>query len=285
MNATATTAAPHRRRPTLLDQAESFWREHPRRALDTFGRQLEMAGELLIGLVVSIARGTFEWREFVRQCAFMASVSAIPTVINAVPVGVVIALQVGEVIQQVGADSFVGSAVGIGVLKQGAPLVASMMIAGAVGSSLCADLGSRTIREEIDAMKTMGVDPLQRLVVPRLLAAMVVSVLLCGLVVFVGFFATFAFYIYANHGTPGSFIAAFVGFANVKDLLLALFKSLLFGFFTAIIASYHGLHARGGPSGVANAVNASVVQSALILFGTNVVISQIYNTLVPGQVG
>lgn len=268
---------------TLAPIAE-FWRDHPKRALDTFGRQMAMARELLTSLVVSIFRGTFPFREFIRQCGFMSSVSAIPTLVCAVPVGVVIALQVGEVIKQVGADSFVGSAVGIGVLKQGAPLVASMMIAGAVGSSLCADLGSRTIREEIDAMRTMGVDPLRRLVVPRLLAAILVSVLLCGLVIFVGFIATFGFYIYQEGGTAGSFIAAFVGFADRGDLLVALFKSLLFGFFTAVIASYHGLNAHGGPSGVANAVNAAVVQSALVLFGTNVVISQIYNTLAPGSV-
>ncbi|MQY26390.1 MlaE family ABC transporter permease [Nocardia aurantia] len=271
-------------RVTARARVVRFWDDHPRRSMDTVGRQLAMGWELLRGLAISLVRGTFPWREFVRQCSFMASVSAIPTMIVAVPVGVVIALQVGAVIQQVGADSFIGSAVGIGVLKQGAPLVASMMIAGAVGSAVCADLGSRTIREEIDAMRTMGVDPLQRLVAPRLVAAMLVSVLLCGFVVFVGFAATFWFYVYQEGGTAGSFIHAFVSFATPSDLMVALVKSLLFGLFTAVIAGYHGLNARGGPGGVANAVNAAVVQSALILFGANVLISEVYNVLFPSRV-
>ncbi|RDI68157.1 MlaE family ABC transporter permease [Nocardia pseudobrasiliensis] len=261
-----------------------FWDDHPRRSVDTLGRQLAMARELTVGVVLAILRGRFNWREFVRQCAFMSSVSAIPTMIVAVPIGVVVSLQVSMVIRQVGADSFVGAAVSIGVVKQGAPLVTSIMIAGAVGSAICADLGSRTIREEIDAMHTMAVDPLQRLVGPRLVAATLVSVMLCGFVVFVGFAATYGFFVYVQHGTAGSFLGAFVGFASSNDLLLALFKSALFGYFTAIIAGYHGLHARGGPAGVANAVNAAVVQSALVLLGANVLVSQIYNTVVPNQV-
>ncbi|MEU7137861.1 ABC transporter permease [Nocardia sp. NPDC046473] len=253
--------------------------------MDTFGRQLSMGHELTVGVVIALLRGRFNWREFLRQCAFMSSVSAIPTMIVAVPIGVVVSLQVSLVIRQVGADSFVGAAVGIGVVKQGAPLVTSIMIAGAVGSAICADLGSRTIREEIDAMRTMAVDPLQRLVGPRLVAATLVSIMLCGFVVFVGFAATYGFFVYAQQGTAGSFLHAFISFASTNDLLLALFKSALFGFFTAIIAGYHGLNARGGPAGVANAVNAAVVQSALVLFGANVLISQIYNVLFPTQLG
>ncbi|WP_433520515.1 MlaE family ABC transporter permease [Nocardia pseudovaccinii] len=267
-------------RPALVRR---FWKDHPGQALDTFGRQITMAGELLVGLAITLARGRFNWREFVRQCAFMSSVSAIPTMIVAIPVGVVVSLQVSLVVKQVGAESFDGAAVGIGVVKQGAPLVTSIMIAGAVGSAICADLGSRTIREEIDAMRTMAVDPLVRLVGPRLLAATLVSTMLCGVVVFVGFASTYGFFIYVDHGSPGSFVAAFIGFASANDVAVALFKAALFGFFTAVIAGYHGLNARGGPAGVANAVNAAVVQSALVLFGANVLISQVYNTLFPAQ--
>ncbi|MGK8520142.1 MlaE family ABC transporter permease [Nocardia asteroides] len=278
-----TRTTPARGATPLVAVAKRFWRDHPHRALDTFGRQMTMGYELTVGVVVALVRGRFHWREFLRQCAFMSSVSAIPTMIVAVPIGVVVSLQVSMVIKQFGADSFVGSAVSVGVVKQGAPLVTSIMIAGAVGSAVCADLGSRTIREEIDALRTMAIDPVQRLVGPRLVAAVLVSVMLCGFVVFIGFAATYSFFVFAQHGTSGSFLQAFVGFANSNDLLIALFKSALFGFFTAIIAGHHGLHARGGPTGVADAVNATVVQAALVLFGANVVISEIYNILLPAR--
>src|SRR5690606_33542561 len=155
------------------------------------------------------------------------------------------------------------------------------MIAGAVGSAICADLGSRTIREEIDAMKVMGVDPMRRLVAPRLGAAMIVSVLLCGFVVFVGFLTGYIFNIFAQGGTPGSYIATFSSFAVTLDLLVTLIKSLLFGQLAAIIACDTGLNTRGGPGGVANSVNTAVVMSAVMLFGVNVIYTQVYNTLFP----
>jgi phospholipid/cholesterol/gamma-HCH transport system permease protein len=247
----------------------------------TFGRQISMGLEVVAELFVGIAKRRFAWREFVKQAAFMSSVSAAPTLLVAIPIGVVVSLQVGAVAQQVGATSFLGAANGLGMIRQGAPLVTSLMIAGAVGSAICADLGSRTIRDEIDAMKVMGVDPIRRLVAPRLLAAVLVSVLLCGFVVFVGFITGYVFNVYAQGGTPGSYIGTFASFARPADLGVALLKSLIFGLLAAIIACDNGLHTRGGPGGVANSVNSAVVSSAIMLFAVNVIITLVFNTLFP----
>ena len=214
----------------------------------------------------------------------MASVSAAPTLLVAIPIGVIVSIQVGAVAGQLGATSFIGAANGLGIIRQGAPLVTSLMIAGAVGSAICADLGSRTIREEIDAMRVMGVDPMRRLVAPRLAAAMIVSVLLCGFVVFVGFLTGYMFNIFAQGGTPGSYIGTFAAFAAAADLIVALVKSLIFGLLAAIIACDTGLNTRGGPGGVANSVNSAVVSSAIMLFAVNIILTQIYNTLFPSQV-
>lgn len=267
-----------------VEWTRDYWRDHPRRSLETLGRQMTMGVEAVTELVVSIFRGRFPLAEFIRQCAFMANVAAAPTLLVAIPIGVIVSIQVGSVAQQVGATSFIGAANGLGIIQQGAPLVTVLMIAGAVGSAICADLGSRTIREEIDAMKVMGVDPLRRLVAPRLGAAMVVSVLLCGFVVFVGFLTGYVFNIFVQGGTPGSYISTFASFAISLDLLVALLKSLLFGLLAAIIACDTGLNTRGGPGGVANSVNTAVVMSAVMLFGVNVIFTQVYNTLFPPQV-
>ncbi|NUS44601.1 MAG: ABC transporter permease [Mycobacteriaceae bacterium] len=243
-----------------------------------------MGIEVIVELFVSIFRRRFPFREFVKQAAFMSSVSAAPTLLVAIPIGVVVSIQVGSIADQVGATSFIGAANGLGIIRQGAPLVTSLMIAGAVGSAICADLGSRTIREEIDAMKVMGVDPIRRLVAPRLLAAMIVSVLLCGFVVFVGFVTGYMFNVFAQGGTPGSYLGTFASFAVSSDLVVALVKSLIFGLLAAIIACDNGLNAHGGPGGVANSVNSAVVSSAIMLFAVNVIITLIYNTLFPGRV-
>jgi phospholipid/cholesterol/gamma-HCH transport system permease protein len=264
--------------------AKAYWADHPKRSLETFGRQITMGIQAIVELVVDIFRRQFPWREFVKQCGFMASVSAAPTLLVAIPIGVVVSIQVGSVAGQVGATSFIGAANGLGIIRQGAPLVTSLMIAGAVGSAICADLGSRTIREEIDAMRVMGVDPLRRLVAPRLLAAMLVSVLLCGFVVFVGFLTGYMFNIFAQNGTPGSYVGTFASFAVSSDLIVALFKSLIFGLLAAIIACDTGLNTRGGPGGVANSVNSAVVTTAIMLFAVNIIITQVYNTFFPSQV-
>ncbi|NEW38415.1 ABC transporter permease [Nocardia cyriacigeorgica] len=267
-----------------VEWTKDYWRDHPKKSLETLGRQMTMGAQAITELVVAIFRRRFPFGEFIRQCAFMASVAAAPTLLVAIPIGVIVSIQVGAVASQVGATSFIGAANGLGIIQQGAPLVTVLMIAGAVGSAICADLGSRTIREEIDAMKVMGVDPMRRLVAPRLGAAMIVSVLLCGFVVFVGFLTGYIFNIFAQGGTPGSYIATFSSFAVTLDLLVALIKSLLFGLLAAIIACDTGLNTRGGPGGVANSVNTAVVMSAVMLFGVNVIFTQVYNTLFPPTV-
>lgn len=101
--------------------------------------------------------------------------------------------------------------------------------------------------------------------------------------IFVGFLTGYIFNIFAQNGTPGSYIGTFASFAVTSDLLVALIKSLIFGLLAAIIACDSGLNTRGGPGGVANSVNTAVVLSALMLFGTNLIITQIYNALFPPQ--
>lgn len=267
-----------------VDDLKGLWRRHPQRSLETLGRQVTLGREAVVETVKSVVARRFPFAEFAKQCAFMANVSAAPTIFVAMPIAVVVSIQIGALVNQVGATTFIGAVAGLGIIRQGAPLVTSLMIAGAVGSAICADLGSRTIREEIDAMMVMGVDPVRRLVAPRLVAAVVVSMLLCGFIVFVGFATAYMFNVYAQSGTPGSFIGSFASFAVANDMAVALVKSAIFGVLTAIIACDIGLHAKGGPGGVADAVNSAVVSSALMLFATNIIITQVYNTVFPAKV-
>ncbi|MEU8898816.1 ABC transporter permease [Nocardia sp. NPDC048505] len=271
-------------RERLLAAGLDYWRAHPQRSVETAGRQVLMTGRAGAELVRALLTRRFPVREFVKQCAFMASVSASPTLLVAIPIAVVVSIQVGSLVSQVGATTFIGAVNGLGIIRQGAPLVTSLMIAGAVGSAICADLGSRSIREEIDAMVVMGVDPVRRLVAPRLAAAVVVSTLLCGLVVFVGFATGYAFNVYIQDGTPGSYVSTFASFAVAADLIVALIKAMIFGALAAIIACDTGLHTRGGPAGVANAVNSAVVNSAIVLFAANIILTQLYNTVLPTKV-
>lgn len=261
-----------------------WWRGHITQSFETFGRQLAMFLEVFQVLVVDIVKRRFPFREFIRQCAFMASTSVFPTLLVAIPIGVIVSIQVANIAGQIGATSFAGAATGLGIIRQGAPLVTSLLLAGAVGSAIAADLGSRTIRDEIDAMKVMGVNPVQRLISPRLLATMLVSILLCGFVCFVGFITGYIFNVYAQGGTPGSYTGTFASFATMNDLIFALVKSVIFGAIVAVVACDRGLNTRGGPAGVANSVNAAVVNSVILLFTVNVVLTQVFALVVPARV-
>ncbi|MET7366556.1 ABC transporter permease [Streptomyces sp. NPDC005566] len=249
---------------------------------------LRQTGQLFaLALAVSraIFRRPFQVREFIEQFWFVASVTILPAALVSIPFGAVIALQVGSLTEQLGAQSFTGGASVLAVIQQASPLIVALLISGAAGSAICADLGSRKIREELDAMEVMGVSPIQRLVVPRVLATMLVAVLLNGLVSVVGTLGGYFFNVIMQDGTPGAYLASFSALAQLPDLYIGELKALIFGFIAGIVAAYRGLNPRGGPKGVGDAVNQSVVITFMLLFFVNMVLTAIYLQIVPPKGG
>src|SRR6201995_1645338 len=109
----------------------------------------------------------FQFREFIEQAWFITSVTLMPTILVSIPFGAVISLQVGNLTGQLGAQSFAGATAVLAVVREAAPIAAALIIGGAAGSAICSDMGARKIREEIDAMEGLGIDPIQRLGAPR----------------------------------------------------------------------------------------------------------------------
>ncbi|GAA2663716.1 MULTISPECIES: ABC transporter permease [Actinosynnema] len=243
------------------------------------GRLFALAGQV----VAASFRRPLQVREFVQQCWFLVSVTVLPTALVSIPFGAVIALQLGSLTRQIGAQSFTGAASVLAIVQQASPIVTALLIAGAGGSAICADLGSRTIREEIDAMEVLGVSPVHRLVVPRVLAAMVVAVLLNGMVSVVGVMGGYFFNVVLQDGTPGAYLASFSALAQLSDLWIGELKALVFGFIAGIVAAYRGLNPAGGPKGVGDAVNQAVVVTFLLLFFANFVLTTIYLQVVPAK--
>ncbi|MCW1957203.1 MAG: ABC transporter permease [Mycobacterium sp.] len=254
---------------------------HPRAAINTLGNQAIMAVRIIQTLFKDLITGQFQWQEFIRQAAFMAGTSVLPTIFVALPIGVTLSVQFALLAGQVGATSMSGAASGLAVIRQAASLVAAIIMAAAVGSAITADLGARKIRDEIDAMEVLGISPIQRLVVPRFVAAILISIALTGLVCFTGFLASYLFNTYFQHGAPGSFVGTFASFTTTADMKLAMVKAVVYGAIVGVVACEKGLSTRGGSIGVANAVNSSVVESILLLMIVNVAISQLYLILFP----
>ncbi|WP_228789237.1 MlaE family ABC transporter permease [Nocardia puris] len=228
-------------------------------------------------------RRPFQWREFIEQSWFIASVSILPSALVAIPFGAVVALQTGSLIKQLGAESFTGATSVLATVQQAAPVVTALIIAGAAGSAVAADLGARVIREEIDAMEVLGVDPVARLVVPRVLAMTLVAVLLNGLVSVVGIAGGYFFNVLLQGGTPGAYLSSFSALAQLPDLWIGEIKAAIFGLLAGVIAAYKGLHPKGGPKGVGDAVNQSVVITFLVLFFVNVILTLVYLQVVPAK--
>ena len=251
-------------------------------------RPVGTAGKLF-AFALDVGRGLFrrpfQLREFLQQAWFIASVTIIPTALVAIPFGAVIALQVGGLIKQFGAQSFTGTASVLAVIQQAGPIATALLIAGAGGSAIAADLGARKIREELDAMMVLGIDPIQRLVAPRVLACMLVAVFLNGMVSVVGVTGGYVFNVILQDGTPGAYLASFTALAQLPDVWIGMIKALIFGLIAAIVAAYKGMNAAGGPKGVGDAVNESVVITFLLLFVVNFILSTIYLQVVPPKTG
>jgi len=228
-------------------------------------------------------RWPFQWREFIQQSWFIVSVTVIPTMLVAIPFGGILSLQVGGLIRQLGAQSYTGATAVIAIVREASPLVTSLLVAGAAGSAMCADLGSRKIREEIDAMEVLGINPLHRLVVPRMLACAFVALFLNGLVSVVGLMGGYFFNVMLQDGTPGAYLASFNAIAQLPDLLQAEVKAFVFGVTAGLVAAYKGLNAKGGPKGVGDAVNQTVVITFMLLFLENFLISALYFQFVPAK--
>ena len=221
------------------------------------------------------------WQEYLRQCWFISKVTSIPVMLISIPFGMVIALHVGSFSRQLGAESATGAAMVLAIVREAAPVATALLIAGAGGSAMTADLGSRRIRDEIAAMEVMAVDPISRLVTPRLLAASTVALFLVSLVSVAGLAGGYVFNVLVQHVTAGAYFSGFTQLVQLPDLWQSLAKAWVFGFLAAMVSCYKGLYCKGGPKGVGDAVNQGVVITFILIFFVNFVMTTLYFALVP----
>lgn len=250
----------------------------------TGGRVLEEVGTLAIHAAEGL-RGTTRlrrwWPDFVRECWFLVAVTALPVFLISIPLGATISLQVGDLARQLGAQSATGSVIVVAVVREVAPIATAVLVAGAGGSAMSADMGGRRIRDELDAMEVMGINPTHRLVSPRLWASMVVATLLVPVVILSGVAGGFVFNVLLQGVTPGAYFDGATALLQLADLLQALFKAATFGLIAGVVACTRGMTCERGPIGVGRAVNQAVVQTFVLVFAANYVISMLYLALVP----
>ncbi|TSD96507.1 ABC transporter permease [Skermania sp. ID1734] len=231
--------------------------------------------ELIADTARSSLRRPFQWREFIDQAWFVARVSIVPTVLVAVPFTVLVSFTINILLREIGAADLSGAGAALGSVTQVGPIVTVLIVAGAGATAICADLAARTIREEIDAMRVLGINPIQRLVVPRVLASTVVALLLNGLVCTIGILGGFLFSVFLQDVNPGAFVNGITLLTGFGELMISQAKAGAFGLIAGLMACYLGLNVKGGPKSVGDAVNQTVVFSFMALFVVNVVLTAI----------
>ncbi|MFZ2174025.1 MAG: ABC transporter permease [Rhodococcus sp. (in: high G+C Gram-positive bacteria)] len=220
-------------------------------------------------------RRPFQTAEFIEQSWFVARVSLAPTLAVAIPLTVLVSFTLNILLREIGAADLSGAGAALGAVTQVGPVVTVLIVAGAGATAMCADLGSRTIREEIDAMEVLGINPVQRLVTPRMLASGLVALLLNSLVCTVGIVGGFLFSVFLQDVNPGAFVSGITLLTHLTEVVLSCVKALLFGLIAGLVACYRGLSVKGGAKSVGNAVNETVVYAFMSLFVVNVVVTAI----------
>ena len=227
-------------------------------------------GEIMVLFWQTLTSLPVAWRQRKKvfdQLFEIGNASLLMVCILSLFIGGVLALQTGPVLVERGLPQVLGGMIGLSMCKELAPVMMAILIAGRIGSAMAAEIGSMRVYNEIDALRTMNINPVLYLVLPRMLA---IAIALPTLVVFsvpIGWLGG-AFVSNFNHHIAVGFQSFFQNLRDVvevKDVLNGIFKSFMFSLAIGIISCHQGLVTRGGPRGIGRSVTKAVVNSIVVI--------------------
>ena len=211
------------------------------------------------------ARPPFRADQHLKQMEFVGVKSVWIVALTAAFTGAVFALQAGKVYALFNMESMVGATVGLSLTREMAPVFTALMVTARACSAMAAELGTMRVTEQIDALETMAVDPIQYLVVPRVVATTVMVPLLTMAYNFVGVIGSYIVGIYLLGISEGPFMHKLYHYVDVDDIWGGLIKAAVFGFLISVISCYMGFNTRKGAKGVGKATTRAVVVSAVTI--------------------
>jgi phospholipid/cholesterol/gamma-HCH transport system permease protein len=226
--------------------------------LDDLGR----FARLVLRTFAVIGRRNFPLRECVRQFESIIVRSSTIVLITALFTGMVLALQTATSLARFGAKPYTGSFVGLAFVLELGPVLTALVVAGRVGAGITAEIGSMTVSEQIDAIRALGADPVQKLVLPRMLAA---TVGLPMLTMFANLMGIGGGLLIASQLGIGAnfYYQSIIGVVQLDDLLSGLIKTIVFGWTIAMVACFQALQTTGGTVGVGRSTTRTVVVSSI----------------------
>jgi phospholipid/cholesterol/gamma-HCH transport system permease protein len=239
--------------------------------LDGMGRLLMLTGQSLVWLI----RPPYRFAQLLLAMDFIGVQSTFIVALTGVFSGMVLALQMTYQLRAYGAEGVVGVVVAVSLAREIAPVFAALMVTARAGSAMAAELGNMRVTEQIDALTTMAVSPVQYLLSPRLLAAFVMLPMLYVLYSCVGMGGAWLVAVTGLGVDPGTFVANIEKGLVPSDFYMGLIKSATFGFLICAISCFHGFNAAGGAKGVGEATTRAVVQSAVAILVANYIITSL----------
>ncbi|HEX9669618.1 MAG TPA: ABC transporter permease [Thermoanaerobaculia bacterium] len=236
------------------------------RPLEGFFLEVGRFFVMLWRVLVWTVRPPYDWRELLRQIV-RVGVDSVPVVLlTAMFTGMVMALQIFSVLERFNAEGYVGSIVGLSMVRELSAVLSALILAGRAGSAMGAELGSMRVSEQIDALEVMATDPIHYLVVPRVWAAVLTLPLLVVLADAVGIYGGYLVSVVLMDANPVVYMENTFQFMQVHDFTSGLIKSAVFGLLVAVIGCQKGFYTTGGAEGVGRSTtNAVVIASIAIL--------------------
>ena len=230
---------------------------------------------LLVRSLIWLVRPPFRFREIVRQFDFVG-VQSVPLIcITGAFTGMVLALQGDFALRKFGGESLVGAGVALSLTRELGPVIGALMVVARAGSAFAAEIGTMRNTEQIDALASMAVDPIQYLVVPRILAATISLPLLAILFEFSGMIG--AYVIATKHIgiDAGAFMAGVREWVWTEDITHGLIKSVVFGLILSLVSCCKGFFVTGGARGVGLATTRAVVLSSLLILASDYMMTEL----------
>jgi phospholipid/cholesterol/gamma-HCH transport system permease protein len=197
------------------------------------------------------------------QLAAVGARSTAIVAITAVFTGMVLALQTGFALSRFGAKPYVGSIVGLSIVRELGPVLAALMVGGRVGAGIASELGSMKVTEQVDAIRVMGADPVQKLVLPRVLATTLALPLLTFTAIVLGVLGGMLVADLQFHITPRFYLQTVTTTVTLADFFAGVLKTFVFGWIIAMVGCFVGLSTEGGTAGVGRATTRAVVVASI----------------------
>ena len=239
--------------------------------VDEFGRFVRLSA----ATGRALGKRRFPGRETLRQMEAIGARSTTIVLITALFTGMVLALQTGFALARFGAKPYVGSVVGLSLARELGPVLTALMVGGRVGAGITAELGAMRVTEQVDAIRSLGADPVQKLVLPRVIAATLSLPLLTVLADLLGAIGGLVISATQFQIAPGFYVQTIVNVVTVEDLLSGVGKTIVFGWIIAMVACFQALETTGGTVGVGRATTRTVVVASIAVLISDFFLTQL----------